>query len=116
MGEAWQSLIASAPLAPLALAFFVGIACGWLIWGLRGSGGDSAEDRQANAAVAASAEAEGDERKEIVVLRAEIEAARALLNQNDAQQDDISNQLKAVDDALKRANGRLKIVQQGLKR
>ena len=116
MSEALQSLMASAPLAPLVIAFLVGFACGWLIWGLRGTGGDRTEVEKADTAGVARAEAEGDERKEIVVLRAEIEAARALLGQNDAHPDEIASQLEAVDEALKRANGRLKVIQQGLKR
>lgn len=113
MGEALQSLMASTPLAALAIAFLVGLACGWLVWGLRGMSGDSADGEKPDAA---GAEADGDERKEVVVLRAEIEAARALLGQNDAHQDEIAKQLQSVDEALKRANGRLKVIQQGLKR
>jgi hypothetical protein len=111
MGDSLQSLISAAPWAPLAVAFLVGLVCGWLIWGLRGASAESAEITPA-----AAAESGGDERKEIVVLRAEIEAARALLDQHDTPQDDITSQLLAVDEALKRANGRLKIIQRGLKR
>lgn len=110
-------MIASAPLAPLVVAFLVGLACGWLVWGLRGGAGDSAGGRRTEpAGGGASVEAEGDERKEIVVLRAEIEAARALIGQHDAHQDEITTQLQSLDEALKRANGRLKVIQQGLKR
>ena len=116
MSEALQSLIATAPAAPLAVAFLVGLACGWLVWGLRGATAAGDDEQKAEIARKPGAEAEGDERKEIVVLRAEIEAARALLDQNDPHQDEISKQLQMVDEALKRANGRLKVIQQGLKR
>lgn len=112
MGEGFQSLIAAAPAAAIAVAFLAGFGCAWLIWGLRGAPAGEADAT----APAPAAVAEGDERKEIVVLRAEIEAARALLDQNDPHQEEIAAQLQAVDEALKRANGRLKIIQRGLKR
>jgi hypothetical protein len=100
MGDSLQSLISAAPWAPLAVAFLVGLVCGWLIWGLRGASAEGAEITPA-----AAAESGGDERKEIVVL-----------DQHDTPQEDITSQLLAVDEALKRANGRLKVIQRGLKR
>lgn len=111
MSEDLQSIVAAAPWAPLVVALLVGFACGWLVFGMRGAAADSADG-----VPAADAEALGDERKEIVVLRAEIEAARALLDENDPNHEDISAQLLSVDEALKRANGRLKVIQRGLKR
>ncbi len=112
MGEGLGSFLAATPWAPLAIVFFVGLGCGWLIWGLNGH--QAGESGAASGAL--SERPGGDERKEIVVLRAEIEAARALLGQSDPHQDDIAIQLGAVDEALKRANGRLKVIQRGLKR
>lgn len=112
MSEGLQSILDAAPWAPLAVAYLVGLGCGWLIWGLRGGeGGDE------NAAtVEASTPLEGDERKEIVVLRAELEAARALLEDGDDQQEEVGRQLSALDEALKRANGRLKVLLRSVKR
>lgn len=112
MSEGLGSFLAATPWAPLVIAFLVGFGCGWLIWGLKG---DAARDSVAGSGALGEGP-DGDERKEIVVLRAEIEAARALLGQSDTHQDDIAIQLGAVDEALKRANGRLKVIQRGLKR
>jgi multidrug efflux pump subunit AcrA (membrane-fusion protein) len=111
MSEGLGAIVDAAPWAPLALAFLVGLACGWLLWGLRGA------DAAGAAPVAdKSSGDEGDERKEIVVLRAELEAARALLNDSDALDEELEQQLSALDEALKRANGRLKVLLSSVKR
>ncbi|MFN3958590.1 MAG: hypothetical protein ACK4NP_01610 [Parvularculaceae bacterium] len=115
MGEGIGSFLAATPWAPLAIAFLVGLGCGWLIWGIKGEAGGGAAGAS-DSALAAPDGMDRDDRKEIVVLRAELEAARALLDQNDGDQDEIAVQLKLVDEALKRANGRLKVIQRGLKR
>jgi hypothetical protein len=103
-------MLNAAPWAPLAVAFLVGLACGWLLWGLKGAGEDLTETPDA------AALKEGDERKEIVVLRAELEAARALLNDGEDHQEELGKQLSALDEALKRANGRLKVLLRAVKR
>lgn len=111
MSEGIKVFLDAAPWAPLAIAFIVGLACGWLIWGFQ-----SATSDDATAPAAEPAQDGGDERKEIVVLRAELEAARALLDDEVDQQEDIGRQLSALDEALKRANGRLKILLRTVKR
>jgi hypothetical protein len=111
MSEGLRTILGAAPWAPLAIAFLVGFACGWLIWGLRNVDGADAEG-----AAAGPSAVEADDRKEIVVLRAELEAARALLDEGEGQQDDVARQLSSLDEALKRANGRLKILLRSVKR
>jgi hypothetical protein len=111
MSEGLQSVLDAAPWAPLAVAFLVGLGCGFLIWGLR-----SGDSEFAGTEAIASAPVEGDERKEIVILRAELEAARALLDEGDDQQEEVGRQLSALDEALKRANGRLKVLLRSVKR
>jgi hypothetical protein len=111
MSEGLQSILDAAPWAPLAVAFLVGFGCGYLIWGLRSGDAEIAETE-----AKADAPLEGDERKEIVVLRAELEAARALLDEGDDQKDEVGRQLSALDEALKRANGRLKVLLRSVKR
>lgn len=112
MREGLQSILETAPWAPLAIAFLVGLACGFLIWGLRSGEHEAGEKADAKAA----APIDGNERKEIVVLRAELEAARALLEEGDNQQEEVGRQLSALDEALKRANGRLKVLFRSVKR
>lgn len=108
MSEGLGAILDAAPWAPLAVAFLVGFACGWLIWGLRGDANTPSTD--------VSAPGEDDERKEIVVLRAELEAARALLNENEDDHEEVGRQLSALDEAVKRANGRLKILLRAVRR
>lgn len=110
MGEGLSNLLNAAPWASLALAFVVGLASGWLIWGLKG---DDAGSRNAESA---GSLLEGDDRKEIVVLRAELEAARALIEEGNGNDDDVNRQLSLLDETLKRANGRLKIVLRAIKK
>ena len=111
MSEGSGALINAAPWAPAAIGFLVGLACGFAFWGIRSSAGDNVEDP-----LSKSDEAGLGERKEIIALRAELEATRALLNDSDQDQEELGRQLSAVDEALKRANGRLKILLRSLKR
>ncbi len=110
MSEGLAAFFGTTPWAPLAIAFLVGLGCGWLVWGLKS--GDTASDGSG----ADKAAPDSDERKEIVVLRAELEAARALLEDSDDQHGEIGRQMSALDEALKRANGRLKIILRAIKR
>lgn len=111
MSEGLQWFLVAAPWAPLAVAFLVGLACGFVIWGL-GAGEKDPEKAESRE----SGSIEGDERKEIVVLRAELEAARALLDEGDGEQQEVGRILSALDEALKRANGRLKVLLRSVKR
>ncbi len=109
MGEALTTIFVSTPWAPLAIAFLVGLACGWLVWGLK-SADEAAEKPNETAASSGR-----DDPKEIIVIRAELEAARSLLDDGDERHDDIEQQLGAVDETIKRANGRLKILLRAIK-
>lgn len=94
----------TSPWGPMALAFLLGVCFGWLIWGAkaRGDAGD--------------ADAAEGETKEIVVIKAELDAARALLDEKDGEEEAIAEQLSSLDEAVKRANGRLKLILAAVKR
>ena len=92
------------PWGPMALAFVSGVAFGWF---MRGGG--------LNRAGAGEIDKKGDP-KEIVVIKAELDAARALLDEKDGEEDAIAEQLSSVDEAVKRANGRLKLILASIKR
>ncbi|MCB2113605.1 MAG: hypothetical protein R3C42_03325 [Parvularculaceae bacterium] len=92
------------PLGPMALAFISGVAFGWFVRGGRLRRGDE------------GAGGANRESKEIVVIKAELDAARALLDEKDGEGDAIAEQLSSVDDAVKRANGRLKLILAAVKR
>lgn len=94
----------------MALAFLFGVAFGWVMWGAKpetladGASDDSAPIRS------------GDPSKELVVIKAELEAVRKLLDEKDGEEGDIGEQLSSLDDTVKRANGRLKVILAAIKR
>ncbi|MBB5519724.1 hypothetical protein [Amphiplicatus metriothermophilus] len=79
-------------------AFLFGLAAGWLIWGGRGLFPD-------RAGAAPPGEAGG-----LDALEAELAAARELAAADAAEADEAAARLDALDAALKRANGRLKLL------
>ena len=86
----------------MALAFLFGVAFGWVVWGARpdrmdGGGGDAADGAR-------------EDPKEIVVIKAELQAVRSLLDQPDEGDETLNDQISALDETLKRANGRLKTI------
>jgi archaellum component FlaC len=92
----------------MALAFLFGVAFGWVVWGARpdrmdGGGGDAADGGR-------------EDPKEIVVIKAELHAARSLLDQVDDGDEGIGEQISALDETVKRANGRLKTILAMVKR
>ncbi|MCB2097598.1 MAG: hypothetical protein KDE05_08205 [Parvularculaceae bacterium] len=94
----------TSPWGPMALAFLVGVAFGWAIWGARGESDKGGGDE--NAA----------EPREIIVIKAELQAARALLDERDTEEETMSEQLSSLDETVKRANGRLKLILGAIKR
>ncbi len=109
MSEGLAAFLGATPWASLGVAFAVGLACGWLIWGLR-------SERASDHAEPGKTATDPDDREEIVVLRAELEAARALLEEGDGQGGDIGRQLSMLDETLKRANGRLKLILRAIRK
>ncbi|OFX06227.1 MAG: hypothetical protein A3E78_15165 [Alphaproteobacteria bacterium RIFCSPHIGHO2_12_FULL_63_12] len=104
--EGFLTSFGTSPWGPMALAFLFGIAFGWVVWGAKPDRRETGED--AGAPI-------GDP-KEIVVIKAEIEAARTLLGQNDEPGDELSEQLATLDETVKRANGRLKMILAAIRR
>lgn len=98
----------SSPWGPMALAFLFGVAFGWVIWGLRSK--DDGADGESPAPLGEEAA------KEIVVIKAEIEAVRRLLHEKDGEEGAIGDQLSTLDETVKRANGRLKVVVAAIRR
>ncbi len=104
--EGFISSFGTSPWGPMALAFLFGVAFGWVVWGAKPERGEAAEGERANI----------DDPKEIVVIKAELEAARTLLDQKDDQDAQLSEQLATLDETVKRANGRLKMILAAVKR
>lgn len=92
----------ASPWGPMALAFLFGVAFGWVLWGTKA---DRDEGKK-----------ETGDPKEIVVIKAELEAARTLLDETDEQDGAITDQLSTLDETVKRANGRLRMILSAVKR
>lgn len=112
MDEGFLSVFGTSPWGPMALAFIFGVAFGWVIWGATRDD-DEREDEGRAAGVKAG---DDSEPKEIVVIKAELQAARKLLDEGEVQDAAVAEQLSALDQAVKRANGRLKTILAAVKR
>ena len=104
--EGFIASFGTSPWGPMALAFLFGIAFGWMVWGAKPERGESADGDDAKI----------EDPKEIVVIKAELEAAKNLLGQTDEQEDQLAEQLATLDETVKRANGRLKIILAAIRR
>lgn len=94
--EAFLSTFGASVWGPIALSFLFGVAFGWLIWGAK-------PDRRKPE----DGPLQEDDPKELVVLRAEIEAARALLDEPGDMDGAVAERLAAIDESFKRAESRL---------
>jgi hypothetical protein len=97
MNERWVAIAETASWLPVAAAFVFGLASGWLIWGGKRRTNVNIPPRTVDIPVEGGA-------------LGEIAAARAALDETDPETNDARDALAAADEALKRANGRLKIL------
>ena len=104
--EGIAAAFGASPWGPLALAFLFGFAFGWVIWGYRRSSQNAAHEFDGGAT----------EPKELVVIKAELQAARALLEKEEESADDMSIQLAALDEAVNTIASRLSSVMSAAKR
>lgn len=118
MGESWLSGVAWGTWA-LALAIYLfGIASGWLIWGGRRSVPEENELPGAAVEEAASENA-GAARpapSKLAALESELRKARELLDSTGGESDSVAKELSDLDHAVKRANGRLRLVLRAVQR
>lgn len=104
--EGFFSSFGTSPFGPMALAFLFGVVFGWVVWGARPERDEGADGERKTI----------EDHKEIVVIRAELEAARGLLDQKDDDDAKVSDELAALDETVNRANGRLKMILAAVKR
>lgn len=112
LAEEFLTRFGTSPWGPLALAFLFGVAFGWVVWGARADQRESADDDRLPGDPAKVGEAA----KEIVVIKAELAAARNLLEEKENDDGEITEQLSILDETVKRANGRLKVILAAVKR
>lgn len=139
MGEGWISGFVAAPWAPAAAAYIFGIATGWLIWsGRRAKDAAQADETAETAAQLASEKPEPEKREPIIAkakgeeiknggdpcpavmklgaVESEIRSARELLDESEEEAKAFSQDLSTLDSAIKRANGRLKLILRAVRR
>jgi len=139
MGEDWLTQMVSDRWFPAAVAYFLGLITGWLIW----SGGKARAGRADEAAVNGSLDEAADglakEKREPVVesasaaieekngdkepvamkigaLESEIKKAREMIAEDAEENAAFAELLSNLDEAVKRANGRLKLIIKSVKR
>lgn len=103
--EEFIASFGSSPWGPMALAFILGVGFGWLVWGAS----PAAEEGAARAIDEKGA-------KEIVVIKAEIEAAKSMMNERDEGAETVDAQLSSLNDAFKSANENLRRALTGVRR
>jgi hypothetical protein len=134
MGDGWISGIVAAPWAPAAAAYVFGIITGWLIWSGRRAKDAATADSEALPAGNAPkeprapiiAKAEGEEIKnggdpcpavmKLGAVESEIRSARELLDESEEEARAFSQELSTLDSAIRRANGRLKLILRAVRR
>lgn len=102
-----------APWAVFIGAFVFGLATGWLIWG--GARAAAFARRGPEDGLAGGPDGKVPEAA-IAAIEREIRAARALIDEADAQSADTVGELDALDASIKRANGRLKLLVRAVKK
>jgi hypothetical protein len=113
MAEYFSSILEAAPWAPWAAGFFlVGLGFGWLLGGLTIEDDDPLKNRVA----VVMSPGDADDRKEVVVLHAELEAARALLVEDDEAGQSVLKEIAELEETVKRANGRLKALMSAVRK
>jgi hypothetical protein len=100
MQDGWVAIADTASWLPVAAAYVFGLASGWLFWGGKNRSETMTVARQHDIPVDGAAGG----------ALGEIAAARAVLDEGSAEANDAKDALAAADEALKRANGRLKIL------
>lgn len=117
MGEGLFSGSGVAPWALFLAAFAFGLACGWLIWGGR------RVDKSAEAPAGGLGHLNGEPSAALPALDAlaqELRAVRALAAESEDEgaglAAGLAGELDALDDSIKRANGRLKLLQRAVQK
>ncbi|MEM9170156.1 MAG: hypothetical protein AAGC56_10935 [Pseudomonadota bacterium] len=99
MGE-WLANLQLAPFAAIAAAvtYFLGVATGWVLWSHRNGALDDVGHVDATTV------------KQMLALEESIRDAKTRLAEDDGFDADVDKRIDAVDNAVKRANGRLRLL------
>lgn len=122
MGEDWLTQALSSRWTIAAAAYLFGLLCGWAIRrGARANaekadaGGDLRRDDAEAMETASESGEDVPASAKLSALEAEIRQARSILEADAEEHDAMSEILRGIDEAVKRANGRLKHVLKSVK-
>ncbi len=110
MGEDWLIGVLTSRWTAAASAYVLGLLTGWVIWGAEKTvvdnidgdlNGDLNGDKPDPAALGA--------------LRDELKKAQSLLKAETQDQDGVNETVERLDETIKRANGRLKLILKSVK-
>lgn len=133
MGEDWVAQVLSDRWFPAAVAYFLGLFTGWLIWSGARAGAPAEDEAVSEATGAGDAEtkpeadnaapSENKSKKskepisiKISALESEIKKAREMLAEDAEETAAFTDLISNLDEAVKRANGRLKLIIKSVKR
>lgn len=126
MGEDWLTQALTNRWTVAAIAYLAGVVTGWLIWRVVSSGGndgraDHRGDLKVNGADDAKSGGDGGRKdnapasRKLSALETEIREAKAILEADAEEHAALAEILTGLDEAVKRANGRLKLILKSVK-
>lgn len=101
-----------APMIAAIAAYVFGVATGWLLWYGARNGKSDASGARANGEPVSI----GSDGPRLEAIQREIESARGLLDEDEEAARLVGDELNALDAAIKRTNGRLKVILRAIKR
>jgi len=121
MGESWLMQIVSDRWFVAVAAFCLGLLTWWIVWARRQMNNEAApRETEAHLQHADTHTqdtlAQSDQQETLDALASELENAQKMLEESQAESDAYSNILGDLDEAVKRANGRLKLIVKAIKR
>lgn len=96
-------------------AFALGLFAGWLVWA-RGVFNKDETPTSTSGDLHAADQEEADPNDKLAVLDAELKKVRSLLAETESESEAFAELLSGVDEAVKRANGRMKVLLKSIKR
>lgn len=120
--ESWLTEVLTSRWLPVAVAYLLGLLTGYVLWNDSRTSDDNddeiiydVDDESADIPII-EYDTDAPPSFKLEALEAEIKHAKQLLAENADEQKILSDIIGTVDDAVKRANGRLKIVLKSIKR
>ena len=125
MSESWLMQIVSDRWFVAVAAFCLGLLTGWIVWARRQMNNEAAPDieghlehtdTQIQDTPPQYTQNQSDQQETLDALASELENAQKMLEESQAESDAYSDILGDLDEAVKRANGRLKLIIKAIKR